>query len=138
MPKKKKHTLGATLTALEQAEAHVQLLRKQVASERTERLKALHSSLGFASRGDLIAALTTLGGARGARSSKGAVDGATAAGGRRKRARITPDLKNAVLKAIKDGGSGISVAKQFGISSQSVQNIKKAAGLVRARKKRTK
>lgn len=54
---------------------------------------------------------------------------------RAKRARITEELKANVIAAVKDGGKGAAIAKQFGISIPSLQNIKKAAGLTKPRGK---
>jgi hypothetical protein len=134
---RKQSTLGSTLTALQQAEAQVEALRKKVGKERSGRLKTLHLSFGFASRGQLIDALTELGGSGRPGRPPAAAKSSAPVGGRkkRKRARITPEMKTEIIKAIKEGSSGLTVAKRFSISSQSVQNIKKAAGLVQARKK---
>lgn len=52
-------------------------------------------------------------------------------GGRRKRTTITPQLRNDIIAAIKSGATGAAVAKKFGVSVPTVQNIKKAAGLIR-------
>ena len=41
----------------------------------------------------------------------------------------------ATLSALKAGDKGTAVAKKFGISVPSLHNIKKAAGLTKARKK---
>jgi hypothetical protein len=137
---RKQSTLGSTLTALQQAEAQVEALRKKVGKERSGRLKTLHLSFGFESRDELIDALSALGGSRRpgrppAAAASAAKSSAPAARKKRKRARITAEMKAEIIKAIKEGGSGLTVAKRFSISSQSVQNIKKAAGLVQARKK---
>jgi hypothetical protein len=132
----KKSTLGTTLVALQKAEAQVEQLRKKAAEERLGHLKNLHTSFGFASRGDLIDALSTLDGGRRGRAAAGGA--AAASNGKRRRARITPEMRSDVIKAIKAGDAAGSVAKRFVISIQSVQNIKKAAGLVQARKKRSK
>ncbi|MFA6959926.1 MAG: ParB/RepB/Spo0J family partition protein [Opitutaceae bacterium] len=48
------------------------------------------------------------------------------------RVQITPDLKQQVVSAVQTGKSGAEIAKTFGISLPSVQNIKKEAGLVKA------
>jgi transposase len=42
------------------------------------------------------------------------------------------------VKALGAGDSGEAIAKRVGVSSQTVHNIKKAAGLVQARKKKAK
>lgn len=52
-------------------------------------------------------------------------------GGRRKRTTITPELRNDIIAEIKGGATGAAVAKKFGVSVPTVQNIKKAAGLIR-------
>jgi hypothetical protein len=138
----KKNELATTLSALQQAEAQVQQLKKRLVNERSQRLQQLHESLGFASRSELIEALVALQGGR-ARGGSGAASPAAAAGAApalraSKRARLTPDMKAQILKAIRDGEPGTSVAKRFGISVQTTQNLKKAAGLVQARKKKVK
>lgn len=141
----KKNELATTLSALQQAEAQVQQLKKRLVNERSQRLQQLHQSLGFASRNELIEALVALqgGAGRGRGSSVAAPPGAGAPGAApalraSKRARLTPDMKAQILKAIRDGEPGTSVAKRFGISVQTTQNLKKAAGLVQARKKKAK
>jgi hypothetical protein len=53
----------------------------------------------------------------------------------RKRAVITDSVRAKVKALLKAGKSGSQVAKAVGISLPSVQNIKKAFGLVKAQKK---
>jgi hypothetical protein len=136
---RKKSTLGSTLSALQAAESQVQALRQKAASERTQLLAGLHAQCGFASRQELIDALVGLGGPgrRGAAKASTAKSGGGSGGTKkRRRARITNELRNDVIKAIQAGDAGGAIAKRFSISSQTVQNIKKAAGLVKARKKK--
>jgi hypothetical protein len=142
---KKKITRGSTLKALRKAEAEVQRLRQKAASERAGQLKGLHTSFGFTSRLELIEALVALDGSgrRGGRPKGAASKGAASQAGaptkaRKRRVRVTPEMKAELIKAIKAGDSGAVVAKRFGVSSQTVQNIKKAAGLVQARTKKAK
>lgn len=52
---------------------------------------------------------------------------------RGKRARITPEMKADIIDAAKAGTPGAVIAERFGVSVQSIQNVKKAAGLVRER-----
>lgn len=135
---KKKSTLGSTLSALQAAESQVQALRQRAASERTRLLAGLHAQCGFASRKDLIDALVALGGpARGKAAKSNGGGAAVGAGKKRKRARITAELRNDVIKALQGAEAGGDIAKRFSISSQTVQNIKKAAGLVKSRKRRS-
>ena len=44
-------------------------------------------------------------------------------------------MKAEIVEAIKAGESGVAIAERFSISGQTVQNVKKAAGLVQERKK---
>jgi hypothetical protein len=138
MANKRKTTLGSTLTALQKAEAQVQLLRQKAASERAAHLKNLHAAFGFTSRAELIDALAALDGSgRRAAPGKATTSKAAASTATRKgRVRVTPGMKADIIKAIKAGDSGGAVATRFGVSSQTVQNIKKAAGLVKARQKK--
>jgi hypothetical protein len=50
---------------------------------------------------------------------------------RRKRTTITPQLRDDIIAAVKGGSTGAATAKKFGVSVPTIQNIKKAAGLVR-------
>jgi hypothetical protein len=135
----KKSTFGTTLVALQKAEAQVEQLRRKAAEERAGHLKNLHTSYGFASRGELIEALVSLDGGRRGRAAYGTAGAsASSSSGKRRRARITPEMRSEVVKAIKGKEPAGAVAKRFSISIQSVQNIKKAAGLVQARKKRAR
>jgi len=52
---------------------------------------------------------------------------------RRKRAVITDQTRAEVKKLVESGKTGSQIAKTLGISLPSVQNIKKAIGLVKAR-----
>ncbi|MEO8184460.1 MAG: hypothetical protein ABI895_37095, partial [Deltaproteobacteria bacterium] len=102
---RKKSTLGSTLTALQKAEAQVEQLRKKAASERAVHLKELHVRFGFTSRSDLIDALVGLDGTRGRGGSPRAASGSKTPTAARqgKRARVTPETKTEIVKAIKAG-----------------------------------
>jgi histone H1/5 len=53
----------------------------------------------------------------------------------RKRAKITEEIRKAVLEDLKKGAdSAQAIAKRHGLSQPSVNNIKKAAGLTKSRK----
>ncbi len=120
--------------------AKLEALEKKAAAESAKKLTNLHKDLGFATRADLIAALSSLetGGAKRGRKPKAAAAAkapAKKASKRAKRARITEELKAKVIEAVNAGGKGAAIAKEFGISIPSLQNIKKAAGLTKARAK---
>lgn len=123
--------------------AKLEALEKKAAAESAKKLTNLHKNLGFATRADLIAALSSLetsgakpGPKKGAAKKAGRPAAKPAKATKRaKRTRITEELKAKVIAAVKAGGKGAAVAKEFGISIPSLQNIKKAAGLTKTRKK---
>lgn len=130
MPRTEKN-LEITLEKLKAAKERVSALEQKLAAERQESLASLHEAVGYDSRAALIDALEQLGGVRRALPS-GSV---TANKPRGKRTRITPEMRAAIIKELKAGKKGVAVAAQFGISNPSLHNIKKAAGMVKGRKK---
>jgi hypothetical protein len=109
---------------LAEIEARALELRKAIAQERAKELAALPMQYGFASMKEFIAALKGV----GADVKKSAPKG------RKKRAKITPELKETIVAALKEGKTAPAIADEQGVSSASVNMIKKAAGLVKARK----
>ncbi len=91
----------------------IRTLEKDLAGERRERLKALHTGLGFKDRAELIEALQSL-----RESQRSRISAAT-------RAQIEQDLKARM--------PGSKVAAKNGVSVPTVQAIKKTLGLVKAR-----
>lgn len=133
-----------TLKQIADAKAKLEALEKKAQTEKAKKLTSLHKDVGFETRADLIAALQGLEGvkkkvARGRKPKKAAaVKKAVAKKGAKKRAKravITDELKAKVIEAVKSGKKGAAIAKEFGISIPSLQNIKKAAGLTKARGK---
>ena len=137
--------ISNTLKAIEATKAKLASLEKKAAAEQRKRIVNLHKDAGFETREDLIAALQALGGApkkkRGRKAKKTArkaAKKAVAKKGAMKRAKrtvITDALRKNIISALKAGDKGTAVAKKFGISVPSLHNIKKAAGLTKARKK---
>lgn len=124
------------IQALEAAKAKISAkiarLEKKIAAQRQRQLAGLHAKHGFDSVEEFIAAVRQAGGGKG----KGRGRAAGAAGKkRRKRAVITDATRDAVKKQAEAGKTGAAIAASLGISLPSVQNIKKALGLVKARKK---
>ena len=109
--------------------AKIAALERKIAVQRTKQLAALPAKYGFGSVAAFVKALQ--GGAGGNRK------GARPAAGkkRRKRAKITAATRSEVKRLLEAGKTGAAIAKSVGISLPSVQNIKKALGLVKARKK---
>ncbi len=119
--------LSLRLKKLEAARAKVAKLEAQLAADRSRELAALPSQYGFDSMSEFIAALGAAGGKRRGRKAKGAAG----AGKRRRRAKITDETRASVKKMVEGGKTGAEIAKSLGVSLPSVQNIKKALGLVK-------
>lgn len=122
---------------LQALQAKASELQKSIESERAQELAGLPERYGYDSLQSFIRALK---GASGSRSRRGRRPAAkkssapAAKGGRkRKRAKITPEMKQQVKEAVSSGKTGAQIAKELGISVPSVQNIKKELGLVKAR-----
>src|SRR5690606_6952253 len=129
--------LSPKLQKLADYRAKVEQLEKSLSAERNAVLRRLHTEVGFSTREELIEALRGLGG--GPRGRRGRVArGATGRtpSGRKKRATITPELREQVVAAAKGGATGKEIAKTCGISLPSVQNIKRDAGLTKKRRGR--
>jgi DNA invertase Pin-like site-specific DNA recombinase len=78
---------------------------------------------------DFVAAVAKAAGVRG-RSAGTVVGKPSAKGKHRKRAKITAVTRAQVTKLVAAGKTGAEIAKAVKISPASVQNIKKALGLV--------
>jgi hypothetical protein len=121
------------LKALEAARAKLADLEQSVAGELNKELASLPARYGFQSVDDFVSAVSAAAGGKGRRGRKpGAVAGGPGKK-RRKRAVITDAMRAQVKKMVSDGKTGAEIAKAVGISLPSVQNIKKALGLVKER-----
>ncbi len=116
-------------------------LEAAVANERNRALAELPRQYGFDSADAFIeAVLAAAGGGprrRGRPPGSARSTAPSAAGGkrqRRRRAKITNETRTQVKKLVEAGKTGAEIAKTVGISLPSVQNIKKALGLVQSRK----
>ena len=114
------------------------IARQQAAIEAkfNAQLAALPSQYGFASADDFVAAVKAAASSAGRKpksAGKGKRGRPAGSGGRRKRTKITDEIRAQVGELVKAGKTNEEVAKQVGISAPSVQNIKKALGLVKAR-----
>ncbi len=116
---------------LEATKAKMAALEKSIAKRMQRELASLHTKYGFESLREFISALRASSGSRGGRRGRPAKAGVKAK--RRKRAVITDDTRAGVKKLVESGKTGSQIAKSLGISLPSVQNIKKALGLVKAR-----
>jgi len=121
---------------LEASRAKVAKLEQQIAAELDKELAGLPAQFGFNSVDAFAAAVkAAAGGKRRKRATKKAAPAKSAAGKkRRKRAVITDATRAEVKKLVEAGQPGSAIAKSLKISLPSVQNIKKALGLVKAKK----
>ena len=125
-----------TIKRLAAARGKIAKLEAAVESELPKVLSKLHEQFGFENVELFLAAVESA-----ASKKKGKV-------GRpkkmvvvekvRRRAKITDATRAKVMKLVKAGLSGSKIAKAAKISLPSVQNIKKALGLVKSRKEKAK
>jgi len=116
------------LKQLTEYQSKVAELQNSIDRERQEALAHLHVEYGFKTTAELIKALRAAGAGSRRRGRAGVHH--------RKHARITAELKEKIKAALQAGKTGVRVAEEFAISLPSVHNIKKAFGLVKARKKK--
>lgn len=114
--------VAAKLAEVTALETQLAALRKEANDERVNVLKTIHADLGYENVDDLIKALRSV-------NSKGSKRPAA----RKARASITPDKRAAIIADLTAGKAPLDVANTHSISLATVQNIKKAAGLVKAR-----
>lgn len=151
-----KTELTTKIEKLKALQADTERLQREIVDQRPAELAGLHVAYGFDDVNDFIKAVKEAASKLPAKKAGKAVRGKKAekkAGkpGRPKkakaekteakargRARITDAVKAQVKDLVAAGKSGAEIAKQLGISLPSVQNIKKASGLVKARGPRAK
>lgn len=118
------------LKELEALRARTIALETAVAKALQDELKDLHLVYGFETVQEFVDAVAVASGRPRSRSP-----GASASGTKRRtRAVITDEMRAEVKKLVKEGKTGAEIAKAVGISLPSVQNVKKALGLVHERK----
>jgi transposase len=117
---------------LEATKAKIVALEKSIAKRLHRELASLHKTYGYGTINEFVKALkASTGSAPKARKGKKAPKAAKAT--RRRRAVINDETRASVKKLVESGKTGSQIAKSLGISLPSVQNIKKALGLVKAR-----
>jgi hypothetical protein len=118
--------ISSSIKELNDTKVRIAKLELAAANE----LASLPSVYGFDSLKVFVAAIKAAGGrGRAVRPTRSATPKI------RKRAKITDVVRAKVKKLVKAGKTGRSIAEALGISLPSVQNIKKASGLVNSRKK---
>jgi DNA-binding NarL/FixJ family response regulator len=120
------------LKELDATRAKLASLEKSIADEMNKELAALPGKYGFDSAKAFLAAVRV---ATAGRRGKAKPAKAGKAGGRKRRSRavITDETRAQVKKLVDAGKTGNEIAATLKISVPSVQNIKKALGLVKKR-----
>lgn len=119
---------------LQEMEAQAAKLKASIENERVSELASLPAKYGYDSLASFIKALKqAAGGRKGKRGRKAGSAKPGKKAGARKRAKITPEIKEQVKALVASNTPGSKIAKQLGISMPSVQNIKKEFGLVKPR-----
>jgi DNA-binding CsgD family transcriptional regulator len=113
---------------LKAAKTRLAQLQKALAAQLRREFVALPAKYGFDNVADFVRAVSA--------AHSGRAGGGKGAGkaGRRRRAVITDATRAEVKKLAAAGKTGAEIARAVRISLPSVQNIKKALGLVKARK----
>lgn len=132
------------IAELEKAKAKLAQAEAKLSADRVAALSKLPGDYGYANLNDFIKALKDAEGKGGKKTKSAKV--AKAAKGEKapkapkapkaakgKRAKITDEVKAQVKALAEAGKTGQEIAKELGISQPSVQNIKKAFGMVKAR-----
>ena len=126
------------LAKIEKAKAEIAAAEAKLAADRIAALAKLPSDYGFDDLNAFIKAVKDAYGkgaspkvGRKPRAAKAPKAPQAAKGG--KRAKITDEIKAQVKTMAEAGKTGQEIAKTLGISPPSVQNIKKAFGLVKPR-----
>ncbi len=130
----KRDMLTTKIRELQAARAKIAALEVEIAASRKSDLAGLPAQYGFADTASFIAAVTAAAGDGKRRGPQPGPKPAVAGKKRRTRAKITDATRAEVKKLVGAGKTGAEIAKGLGISLPSVQNIKKALGLVKKRK----
>lgn len=129
------------LAKIEKAKADIAAAEAKLASERISALAKLPGDYGYDNLNAFIKAVKAAyrkGGksaekGKPGRKPKAGAKAPKAKGGKGKRTRITDEIKSQVKALAEAGKTGSEIAKALGISLPSVQNIKKAFGMVKVR-----
>lgn len=118
--------ISEKLKEIDNARAKLAQLEADAAADLKKELAALPARYGFENVKAFIKAVKAAGSGKATRGR--------AAGKKRTRAVITDETRAQVKKLAAAGKTGNEIASAVGISLPSVQNIKKALGLVKAKK----
>jgi DNA-binding NarL/FixJ family response regulator len=118
---------------LKATQAKALALQEAIDTQLTQELGELPEKYGFDSMEAFIKAVKQAAGKgrKAGKKPKGKKDKAAGDKPRRARAVITDATRAEVKRLVEEGKTGAEIAKAAGISLPSVQNIKKALGLVK-------
>jgi methylphosphotriester-DNA--protein-cysteine methyltransferase len=123
------------LKTLAKLKSQAAKLEAALEAQRPAALAALPAEYGFPDLKSFIAALKQAAGAK-PKSKRGRKAGGKAKAAKpakRKRAKVTDEIKAAVKAALEQGRKAGAIAKEVGISTASVNVLKKAFGLTKPR-----
>jgi hypothetical protein len=132
------------LAKIEKAKAEIAAAEAKLAADRVVALSRLPGEFGYENLNAFLKAVKEAYG-KGGKAAKGkgkpgrkpkngaAPKAPKAKAAKGKRAKITDEIKAQVKSLAEQGKTGQEIAKALGISAPSVQNIKKAFGMVKAR-----
>lgn len=133
------------LAKIEKAKADIAAAEAKLASDRVSALAKLPGDFGYDNLNAFLKAVKAAYGKGGKAVAKGkpgrkpkagaakAAKAPKAKAAKGKRAKITDEIKAQVKAMAEAGKTGQEIAKALGISAPSVQNIKKAFGMVKSR-----
>ncbi len=122
------------LKTLAHLKAQTAKLEASLAESRPAALAALPAEFGFADLKSFIKALQSAASAK-PKAKRGRKPGKVTAAvpAKRKRAKLTDEIKLAVKTALEQGRKAKAIAKEVGISPASVNLLKKSFGLTKPR-----
>jgi DNA-binding NarL/FixJ family response regulator len=127
--------LTEKIKELEAAKAKVEELEQKIVVERAAELATLPANFGYESVAAFVKAVRAAAGGKPAkrRKTRKVAGQPKTKKKTRTRAKITDETRAEVKKLLEANKTGAEIAKALKISVPSVQNIKKALGLVKAR-----
>lgn len=125
--------LADKIKELAAVKAQAAALEIEISEGLNKTLAGLPAYYGFDSVKSFIAAVRRA--SRSGKRGRGSKSASKSDKTKRTRAKITDEIRAIVKKMVEDKKTGSAIAKTLGISIPSVQNIKKALGLVGKRKK---
>lgn len=124
--------ISSRLKELASARERLASLESAIQTELAAELRTLPAAYGFPDANAFIEAVRAAAGGKKSKSPRGHAQ-TSPAKPRRKRAVVTDETRASVKRMVEAGKTGGEIAKELGISLPTVQNIKKALGLVRRR-----